>query len=191
MELNGASDIGPCASARKSALAMAAAAAAAAAAAGAEKVKYLGVSDVISVAAPAPLDEKRTAEMMTFLEQNKRFESRADKQHRETVLATLGSILATWVKNVSLALDPPIVDSGAGNHRLRADCHRGQRRTRRRCRRALHAAAASRTTPTLRVFRKRTFTVPPATGVCTIASTRTIDLGKRRGALGQRRRGRG
>jgi poly(A) polymerase len=89
---------------------MAAAAAAAAAAAGAEKVKYLGVSDVISVAAPAPLDEKRTAEMMTFLEQNKRFESRADKQHRETVLATLGSILATWVKNVSLALDPPIVD---------------------------------------------------------------------------------
>eukprot|EP01043_Picozoa_sp_COSAG02_P030263 COSAG02_NODE_1924_length_10351_cov_4.487320_7_plen_374_part_00 len=75
-----------------------------------EKVKYFGVSDVISVAPPGPADEKRTAELMTFLEQNKRFESRADKQHRETVLATLGGILTTWVRNVSLALDPPIVD---------------------------------------------------------------------------------
>lgn len=87
-----------------------AAAAAAAAEKGGEKVKYFGVSDVISVAPPGPADEKRTAELMTFLEQNKRFESRADKQHRETVLATLGGILTTWVRNVSLALDPPIVD---------------------------------------------------------------------------------
>lgn len=73
-------------------------------------VKYLGVSEPVSVAPPGPADEKRTAELMTFLEQNKRFESRADKQHRETVLTTLGAMLSAWVKNVSLALDPPIVD---------------------------------------------------------------------------------
>ena len=85
-------------------------AAAGSAAAAAAAVRYLGVSEPVSVARPTPTDEKRAAEMTTFLEQNNRFESRADKQHREAVLAELGRLLSAWVKNVSLALDPPLAD---------------------------------------------------------------------------------
>ena len=86
------------------------AAAGGSAAAAAAAVRYLGVSEPVSVARPTPTDEKRAAEMTTFLEQNNRFESRADKQHREAVLAELGRLLSAWVKNVSLALDPPLAD---------------------------------------------------------------------------------
>ena len=78
-------------------------------------VKYLGVTEPVSTAAPTPADEKRTAELETFLQQAGRYESRSDKAHRETVLATLSGILNTWVRNVSLSLEPPLTDPG---------CHR-------------------------------------------------------------------
>ena len=76
-------------------------------------IKYLGVTEPVSVAAPSHIDQKRTAELETFLEQRNRFETLADKQHRETVLATLSGILNLWVKNVSLNMDPPVTDPAA------------------------------------------------------------------------------
>jgi poly(A) polymerase len=94
-------------------------------------VRYLGVSEPVSIDGPTPADLKRTAELETFLEQHNRFENRADKQHRETVLATLSKILCAWVKTVSLALDPPLSDPGChrahlfsfGSYRLGVNAH--------------------------------------------------------------------
>ena len=58
------------------------------------------------------MDMRRTAELETFLEQRNRFENRSDKKHREDVLLSLSEILNTWVKSVSLALEPPLTEPG-------------------------------------------------------------------------------